>query len=129
MTDEPIRQTYRRLFERVPGACLIETDASGMITHFGPAAEAFFGRPAEEAIGKLHYGALHDAGEMEACRDDPVFREKLERDGWTEDDWTIVSPKGERFRARVTLVRAPAGERDGEGKRGWIALYRRISGV
>lgn len=124
MNDADIDDPLRFLLERIPGVCLIETDAGGILTRFGPAAERFFACPADEAVGRLHYRDFHDPGEMEACRDDPAFRAAMERDGWSEAVWRVIPRAGEPFDASVTLMHA-AGDVSGE-RPGWIALYRRI---
>lgn len=126
MNDEPFQAPHRWLFERIPGVCLIETDPSGVITHFGPAAERFFNCSAEDTIGRVHYESFHDTVEMETCRDDPAFREIMARQGWSEDEWTVVPREGKRFQARVTLVRKGSGGEGAEKGGGWIALYCRV---
>lgn len=122
-------EILRRLIARIPDACLIETDADGILTRFDEPAERFFGCRAHEVIGRLHYRDLHDRAEMEACRDDPAFRRAMEQEGWTEADWRVIPRRGEPFQARVTLMRAPAAAPTAVSapRPGWIALYRRIS--
>ena len=116
------------LIDRQPGACVIETDARGIFTHFGPGAEALFGCPAQVALGKLHYGEFHDAEQLEACQGRPEFREALLNPGWTEDRWRVIPRVGEPFEARVTLVPLRAGSSGADSGEivGWRALYRRI---
>ena len=105
---------------------MIETDAAGIFTRFGPAAVAMFGCPAAEAIGKLHYAAFHDADELRACHGSAEFRAALESPGWSEAEWRVIPRIGAPFRARVALARL-TDERTGE-KSGWIAFYERIDG-
>lgn len=120
----------RWLTERIPGVCVIQTDARGVFTHFGPGAEAFFACPASEAIGKLKYDAFHDAKEMEACRGSEEFRAAMVNPGWTEDIWSVVPRVGGAFRARVTLLPLRALDSMSCGGQnevsGWLALYRRL---
>lgn len=119
------RQRLLWLIDRIPDCCVIETDRAGILTWFGPAAEEFFGCPAAEALDRLSYRDFHDPAELAACQDDPVFRSAMETRGWTEDDWTVIPRRGDRFRARVTLLRRPA-QTEGAPEEGWIALYRRL---
>lgn len=114
----------RWLADRLEGACIIETDSKGVLTHFGRAAEKFFCCDAAEALGKLNYKTFHDAEEMQACQGDPEFLAAMEDPGWTEGDWKIVLRTGERFSARVTLLKLSSEESiapDG----GWLALYQK----
>lgn len=135
MTDpalDPARDPdpLRWLIDRIPGVCLIETDAAGVFTHFGPGAEAMFACPAAEALGRLAYAAFHDPAEIEACHGSESFRRAIEDPGWTEQAWRVIPRGGEPFMARVTLVpirrvdtAAPSGQNEIIG---WRALYRRI---
>lgn len=118
------------LLDRTAIACVVETDARGVLTHFGPGAEAFFACPADEALGKLRYSDFHDAKEMEACRGSAQFQAAIRNPGWTEDLWCVIPRAGEPFSARVTLVplwgldsRRPTEE---DKPAGWLALYRRV---
>jgi len=131
--------------DRIPGACVIGTNAHGVFTHFGPGAEAFFVCPAGEALGRMHYGAFHDPAELEACAGTAEFRAALERPGWTEDVWRVIPRVGDPFMARVTLLpvrgatplAAPGTIHglDNPGANGqnpivgWWALYQRIGGA
>lgn len=114
----------RWLADRLEGACIIETDPKGVLTHFGRAAEIFFRCNASEALGKLNYKTFHDSEEMKTCQGDPEFLAAMEDPGWTEGDWKIVLNTGERFSARVTLLKLSPGESIApEG--GWLALYQK----
>lgn len=122
-----LQNIYRRLFERLPEVCLIETDAEGIFSYFEKGAEIFFNCPKEEVLGRLHYRSFHDPVEMESCGDDPAFRARMESEGWSEEDWTVVPREGAPFRARVTLMRITGNEKNDEALTpGWIALYRRL---
>lgn len=118
------------MLDRIEGTCLIETDGKGVVTRFGPGAEAFFGCPAAEAVGLLRYSAFHDASEMERCKGDAEFKRSMETPGWNEAEWRVIPRSGEPFAARVTL--APLrGLDNGAGNaenppRGWLALYRKL---
>lgn len=131
-------RALRWLIDRIDGACLIETDAAGVFTHFGPGAEAMFGVPATQALGRLHYQDFHDPEEMRVCAADPEFKRLTAERGWTEDLWKIIPRVGPPFLARVTLLprpaRSPAAKPLDSGdpnphnqKQGWIALYRRVA--
>lgn len=130
MGAEEKARTLGWLYERAAGTCVIETDGSGIFTEFGPVAEAFFGCPAEAALGKLHYSAFHDPKEMEACRDDPQFMREIESRGFSEADWRVIPRSGEPFAARVAL--APTRALDNAPTKphnpiqGWIAFYRKL---
>ncbi|MBI1784471.1 PAS domain-containing protein [Candidatus Sumerlaeota bacterium] len=115
----------RFVLDRRPGVCLIETDAHGIFTHFGPGAEAFFGCPASEALGKLRYDVFHDPDEMKACHADPKFQAEMRDPGWSEDDWKIIPRSGDAFMAKVTLMPARGEYPDG-AIIGWMALYRKL---
>ena len=122
-----------QLLDRLPGVCVIETDSHGVLTHFGPGAEAFFGCPAEEALGKLHYGDFHDPDELAACHGSPEFKAAMKSPGWSEDIWRVVPRTGDPFPARVTLVPlhgdlAETGA-NADKIEGWLALYRRVEGA
>ena len=41
------------MIDRIPGGCIIQTDAHGIVTHFGPGAEVFFACLAKKVLGKL----------------------------------------------------------------------------
>lgn len=118
---------------RDPRGALLTTDARGIVREFGPDAEAFFGRPADEVVGRLSYRDFHDAAQLEACRDDAAFRAAMRDPGWNEGLWTVVPAEGEPFEALVAL--APLLD-EGDFERsdeppvvGWIALYRRADGT
>jgi PAS domain S-box-containing protein len=119
---------YRRLLEMQQDACLIETDASGIISYFGPAAAEFFGCRAEEVLGKLHYSAFHDRAEMESCANDPDFMRSIEEQGYSENVWIIRPRGGGFFKAKVTLIPIYNENGNAAERIGWIALYRRIAG-
>ncbi len=127
------KETWLRwLLDRAEGACVIETDASGLITQFGPGAEAFFVCPAAQAIGQMKYSEFHDAAELEACKGSPEFVAALAIPGWTEDVWRVVPLADEPFAARVTLIPlrdfGPAEAPGAKDKiTGWLAHYRRLA--
>lgn len=122
-------EILRFLLDRHPDSCVIETDGKGVITRFGPGAEAFFVCPAAEAIGKMRYSDFHDAKELEACHGSAEFQAAIRDPGWTEDLWRVIPRAGEPFTARVTLV--PLWDLDSnvalqdDKPIGWVALYRR----
>lgn len=131
MTTHQLVSKLRLLLDRLPNSCLIETDAHGLFTYFGPAAEAFFGCPAGEALGKLRYSDFHDPAELEACRATAAFRAAIRDPGYTVGLWRVIPRSGLPCLARVTLVALWPDDmnREDEQERpaGWLAHYQKAS--
>ena len=96
-----------RLLEAT-GQAVISTDMDGILTYWNRAAETFYGRPAQDALGR-HILSLFPSGPRrdEAAR----TMTRLQAGETVAEETIVVRPDGAQFRALVTG--SPIREDDG----------------
>ncbi|MBF0126064.1 MAG: PAS domain S-box protein [Magnetococcales bacterium] len=95
--EETLSQMKRAIIEKAANA-IVTMDATGAIRSFNPAAEALFGHPAGEIIGKnvkclmpLRYHAAHDLGLSNCLKSgvSPIIGVATELEGARADGTTV----------------------------------------
>ncbi len=103
---------------------IIETDLNGIARKFNKGAENLLQYNAEEVVGKLNVGVLHDATEIEKkelelsnkfnkeIKGFDVFTYKANLGEHDSSEWTYIRKNGERFPVQlvVTAIKNSEGE-------------------
>lgn len=118
------------------GLAVIMTNPAGQIMKFSVGAERMLGYAGAEVIGRFPLLAFHlDSEVRDVCAEAGIppslpgegfrpFVEMVRRNEIWEHDWTYVTKKGDRVRARAAIGEA----RDAAGElRGYVAVIRALN--